>query len=565
MLMPSRLIVALAFTTVVGACRPAPDAAASARIDALFAEWNRADSPGCGVGVSRHGAIVFERGYGMANIERQMPITPATVFDVASIAKPFTAMSILLLAGQGRLRLDDEVWIYMPDWVHRSDRVTIRHLLAHTAGLRDVFLLTELGPPPADGRNINHHLQGILAGQRGLNFPPGSEFSYNNGGYNVLAGIAERVSGMSFQAFVEAHIFQPLGMSRSLIRRQPGVIHPDQAAGYHHDGQGFQLAHEGGADRSGIVGNSGLSTTTGDLLRWMQTFAEPLAGDRAHLNEMQTPTALPGGGASPYGLGFEVGADRGLQTVGHGGGDRGIAAYLIRYPSQGVVAAVLCNFDNLGGRVGVLARQVAALYLPAPEGPAAAAEVPPAVTLTAEELASKTGLYRDAATDTFGRLYVRDGTLMASADAGDGAGDSVVLTPVAKDRFIVPHTPIVATFVPAPDTGALEVHVTGFGPQPMISRRVETGFAPSASDLAAYAGRYANPDLGVIYTLEAELSGLQMRIPGRASVSLQPILPDAFYGSLVDLIRFSRDDRGRLTGFTINRTSVRNLRFERIR
>ncbi len=565
--MPSRLIVALAFTTVVGACRPVPDAAAPARMDALFAEWNRADSPGCGVGVSRNGAIVFERGYGMANVERQIPITPTTVFDVASIAKPFTAMSILLLAGQGRLRLDDEVWIHMPEWVHRRDRVTIRHLLAHTAGLRDVFLLTELGPPPADGRNINDHLQGILARQRGVNFPPGSEFSYNNGGYNLLAGIVARVSGMPFQAFVEAHIFQPLGMSRSLIRHQPGLIHPDQAAGYHHNGQGFQLAHEGGADRSGIVGNSGLSTTTGDLLRWMQTFAEPLAGDRAHFNEMQTPTALPGGGASPYGLGFEVGADRGLPTVGHGGGDRGIAAYLVRYPSQGVVAAVLCNLDNLGGKVGVLARQVASLYLPAPESPAAAAadDVPPAVTLTPEELASKTGLYRDAATDTFGRLYVRDGTLMASADAGDGAGDSVVLTPVGTDRFIVPHTPIVVTFVPAPDTGALEVHVTGFGPQPAISRRVETGFAPSATELAAFAGRYANPDLDVIYTLEVDTSGLQIRMPGRASVPLQPIFRDAFYGSLVDLIRFARDARGRVTGFTINRTSVRNLHFERVR
>jgi CubicO group peptidase (beta-lactamase class C family) len=99
---------------------------------------------GCGVGVSRNGTIAFERGYGMANVERAIPISPSTVFDVASIAKQFTAMSVMLLAQRGRLSLDDEIGKHLPDWADRQDRITIRHVLAHTAGLRDVFLLTEL-------------------------------------------------------------------------------------------------------------------------------------------------------------------------------------------------------------------------------------------------------------------------------------------------------------------------------------------------------------------------------------------------------------------------------------
>ena len=276
--------------------------------------------------------------------------------------------------------------------------------------------------------------------------------------------------------------------------------------------------------------------------------------------------ALSGGGTSPYGLGLEVGTDRGLETVGHGGGDRGIATYVIRYPERGVAVAVLCNLDNVGSAVGALARQVAAVHLPAlADEPGGTAQTPPPVALTPDELGSKAGLYRDPATETFGRVYVRDGRLMASADAGDGPGDSVELTPIDRNRFIVPHTPIVADFVPASGTRPQEIHVSGIGLQPAISHRVETGFDPSPSELRAFAGTYANPDLDVRYTLVAAASGLLIRIPSRAEVPLQPIFPDAFYGSLVDLIRFSRDERRTVTGFTINRTSVRNLRFERIR
>lgn len=561
-----RLLALLTGVALTAAgCGSSPDDLAPARIDALFAEWNRTDAPGCGVGVSRDGAIVFERGYGMANVERRIPITPATVFDVASIAKPFTAMSIMRLADQGRLRVDDEVWTHVPGWANRADRITIRHLLAHTAGLRDVFLLTELGPPPPAGTNVNEHLQGILARQRGVNFPPGREFSYNNGGYNLLAGIVSRVSGVPFPAFVDTQIFRPLGMTRSLFRGQPGVVHPDQALGYHQDEQGVGIAREGGVDASAIVGNSGLSTTVGDLLRWMENFGTTRVGDRARLEEMQTPVVLPGGGTSPYGLGLEVGTDHGLETVGHGGGDRGIAAYVIRYPERGVAAAVLCNLDNVGAAAGALARQVAAVYLPElAEGPGKP-QAPAPVALTAEDLASKAGLYRDASTDTFGRVYVRDGRLLASADAGDGPGDSVELTPIDRNRFIVPHAPIVVEFVPGSGTRPQEVRVSGFGPQPAISHRVETGFAPSPLELRAFAGEYVNADLDVTYTLVAAASGLLVRIPGRTEIPLQPIFPEAFYGSLVDLIQFSRDARRVVTGFTINRTSVRNLRFERAR
>ena len=237
---------------------------ADAKIDALFAEWNTPDSAGCGVGVNRNGTKVFERGYGMASLAQKVPITPATIFDPASIAKPLTALSVMLLAEQGKLSLDDEVWNHVPEWVNRQDRVTLRHLLTHTAGLRDAFLLIEL-VPPAPRVDINEHILRTLAGQRGVNFVPSTEFSYNNGGYNLLGSIVARVSGQSFREFAAAHIFGPLGMTQSSFRGGPVAISQHHALGYHRDDRGFHLARDGGIDTSAIVGNSGLFQRTAVL------------------------------------------------------------------------------------------------------------------------------------------------------------------------------------------------------------------------------------------------------------------------------------------------------------
>src|SRR6266540_4544833 len=131
---------------LVGSCTSSRAASMAGRVDPLFAAWNRSDSPGCGVGVSRNGAVIYEHGYGMASLERKVPITASTVFPLASITKAFTAMSVLLAAERDLLSLDDDVSKYILDWSNREHRVTVRHLLAHTSGLRDAYLLQGWAP-----------------------------------------------------------------------------------------------------------------------------------------------------------------------------------------------------------------------------------------------------------------------------------------------------------------------------------------------------------------------------------------------------------------------------------
>ena len=415
-----------------------------------------------------------------------------------------------------------------------------------------------------DGVNINDTLMRILAHQRGLNFTPGSEFRYNNGGYNLLASIVKRVSGQSFRDFTDASIFKPLGMAHTHFHDDAGLIVPNRAWGYHRDADGLRLARAGG-DPGGILGNSGLFTTVADLLRWEQNFADVRVGDRALVAEMQMPVVLSGGDTSVYGLGLEVGQDHGLKTVGHGGGDQGVAAYVIRYPDRGLAVAVLCNLDNVGFGVGGLTRNVAAVFLPdvAPTPPApAASAVSPGTSLSREELQGKAGLYYDAVSENLGRIFVRDGKLMASPGAGSG-DDGFELTPVDANHFVLVGTPVAIEFVPATAGRPQEIHVTGDGPKPSVSQLVIETFKPSSAQLGAFAGDYISRELETTYTISVREAGLVIQIQGRADITLKPIVPDMFTGNLVGMVRFSRGARGDVVGFTVNASDVRGVWFER--
>ena len=410
-------------------------------MDNLFAAWNKTDAPGCAVGVRHNGAIVYEHSYGMANLERGVPITPETVFPIASISKAFTSMSVLLAAEQGKLSLDDEVQKFIPEWVDREDHITIRHLLSHTSGLRDAFTPARMGPPSE--RRQSEAIVRILARQRGLNFKPGTQFEYNNGGYNLLATILTRATGQSLREFAAANIFKPLRMTQSHFQDDPTMVVPNRASGYTRTIDGWSPAK----GDNGIVGNGGMQSTVGDLLRWAQNFTDLRIGSPALVAAMQTPAPLKDGTTTGGGM-FRPRGYRGVRMIETAGGDHGMATEVMLYPDQRLAVAVLCNEDSvvMGGmaRVNpdVFTQGIADIYIAGALAPAAArpnapasppATVPKPVTLSAEEVSEMTGLYRFVLQDWSIQISAGQGVLLSRSYYLEDF--DYELTPVGANRF----------------------------------------------------------------------------------------------------------------------------------
>ncbi len=551
---------------VAGACASSRAAETDAKVDPLFATWNRPDSPGCGVGVSRNGAVVFERGYGSASLERRVPITASTVFHLASITKAFTAMSVLIAAERGVLSLDDEVSKYITDWSVRDQRVTVRHLLTHTSGLRDAFVLQ--GWAPNNG-NSNDAFLKILARQRGLNFAPGAEYQYNNGGYLLLGNILARASGQSLGAFADANIFKPLGMTGAYFNGDPVRTAPDHASGYSPQATGWRLVPEG----SGYGGNAGMMSSVRDLLLWANNFADARVGTPKLFASMQTAGVLTSGQTTQSGMGFGIGTYRGARTMRTSGGDAGVATELVIYPDQKAAVAVLCNMDSvvMGGLATVnpddLTNGVADIFLDdvlepravpgasAPAPASATAAVPASVSPSAEDLASKTGLYRLGPDENhIVSMSIRDGRF----GVWDFYGDNyhLLMTPIGANRFTL--SGVTLEFSPA-EAGRPRVwHIVDGGGQRLMELALVT-FDVSKAYLDAFAGAYRSEELDVTYTVAKRDSGLVLE-----SSTLLPVSRDAFVGDYMGTVRFFRDPRGGVAGFTLNRQAARGVRFERI-
>src|SRR5262245_53754702 len=205
----------------------------TARVDKIFAHLDKTDSPGCALAVIKDSQIIYKRGYGMADLDHDIPIKPDTVFHVASISKQFTAMAIMLLAKQGKLSLDDKVQKYIAELREFDQPITIRHLLQHTSGLRDQWeLLIMSGWRLSEDVVRDEDILDLVWRMKALNFQPGERYVYSNTGYTLAAQIVKRVSGQSLREFAEANIFTPLGMARTFFRDDHAVIVKNQAYAY---------------------------------------------------------------------------------------------------------------------------------------------------------------------------------------------------------------------------------------------------------------------------------------------------------------------------------------------
>ena len=373
--MPRRAIVTVAAFTATAAilalglatssCRHRGGAAADhvalpAQVDELFARFAAGLSPGCALAVVEHGQVVLARGYGFADLGRQLPITPRTRFDIASTSKQFTAASVLLLAARGRLSLDDDVRKYVPELPRHDTPITLNHLLHHTSGLPNyVDLLAQSGKRYEEVTTDDDALA-ALAGAPQLQFPPGTAFRYNDSGYFLLSLVVKRVTGRSLREFAAENLFAPLGMTDTrivddLTREVPGRAVPYERE----DGGGFRPL----ASAWEQTGDGGVNSTVLDLAKWDASFYSGAVGGKALVAAMTTPGSLANGSPLPYAGGLFLDRFRGHRRVRHPGSWRGFCSELMRLPGRRLSVITLCNVGDADP--AALAEQVADLYLDA--------------------------------------------------------------------------------------------------------------------------------------------------------------------------------------------------------
>ncbi len=329
---------------------------ASRWVDTIFAPYVTSRTPGCAVGVTRDGSLAIARSYGMADLNKGLPLTISTPVYVASLSKQFTAMSIVLLVEDGRLSLDDSVRKWVPELPSFGKPITLRHLLYHTSGLRDYMTLLAISGWPSDGELTEKQFLDLVRRQRSLNFAPGDEFLYSNTGYALLSIVVKRASGKSLRDFASERIFKPLGMSHTEFRDDHTRAVDNAAHGYEATPSGYREADP----RIDIVGDGGVYSTISDLAKWDENFTTMRVGGEKGMGMLLEAGALNNGQRIPYGLGLSLGEMRGMKTVAHNGSFGGFRSTMLRFPEVDIGVITLCNTSTASA---ALAEQVGSLVL----------------------------------------------------------------------------------------------------------------------------------------------------------------------------------------------------------
>ena len=540
--------VAFALCVVAGQstiAQQASDDSTRAAVDRVFAPWNRTDSPGCALGVSRGGKVVYEKGYGMSNLESEIAIGPGSIFHVASVSKQFTAMATMLLARDGKLSLDDDIRKYLPEIPDYGHTITVRHLLTHTSGLRDQWDLLYFARGRFEEDRITEaDVLDIVSRQKSLNFVPGAEYLYSNTGFTLLGTIVKRVSGKSLRDFADERIFKPLGMTRTHFHDDYTMVVKGRTSAYvRTDGQWHVSI-----PNFDTYGATSLYTTVGDLLKWEANFEQPVVGDAALFRAMQISAALANGDSTAYGYGIATEVYRGARLVGHGGADAGYRSFVGRFPQHDLAIAVACNTVV---NTGAVARSVADVYL----GKVLEA-APPTVTAqskpSADQLAAKAGVYVNPVTGAPTWVTMRDGNLALGRTTGP------VLIPLSDSRFRITGVPAEMEFKP---NGELTQTFLGWPtrrPVTLVRKPVAT---PSRAELDRYAGKYYSEELDATYTVAATDTTLELRTRMGGPRTVRAVYKDVFVGDF--LLEFARDGRGGISGLSMSSGRVRRVRFVR--
>jgi CubicO group peptidase (beta-lactamase class C family) len=526
-------------------------------VDIILNRNIKKNSPGAAIAIAKNGSIVYMNGYGLANLEYDIPITPQTIFHVASVSKQFTAFAITMLADQGKLSLDDAIQKYLPEVPDFGKKITIRHLIYHISGLRDQWELLAMAGWRLDDVITKEQILKMVKHQQDLNFNPGDEFLYCNTGYTLLAEIVERVSGMPFREFAQLNIFKPLGMTLTHFHDDHEMVVKNRSYSYE---PGKGNTYKNSVLSYANVGATSLFTTVEDLVKWNQNLDNGLIGGPNVIKQMIEQGILNNGNKLNYAFGLEIGEYKGLKTIGHSGGDAGFRSYTCRFPDQQMSVVVLSNLGSYNPYGAAM--EIADIYLYDKFNIQQQKTTEPEVVKQAEVKVSP-----DIYNNYTGKYELMQGLIIIITKEGDQLMAEVVgqgkaeIFPESETMFFLKVAPIKISFQ-KDATGTvsqLTLHQNG---QESAAKKIKD-LLFDTNNLNQYTGDYYSEELGTVYTIVIRDSMLIAQHRRHSDIQLTPTIKDQLTGNAwwFQNVKFTRDENQVITGFKLTGGRVRNLKF----
>ncbi len=535
--------------------RVIPSKRKGAEIDRIFAPWDRPDTPGAAVVVIRDGQVIHKKGYGMANLEWGVPNTPRTVFCVGSVSKQFTAYAVALLAGRGRVLLDEDYRAYIPEMPDYGVRITVGDLVHHTSGLRDDQMILYLGDwERGELHGAGAVIDDILARQKGLLFKPGEAFDYSNSNYCLLGEIVRRTSGMSLREFARTAVFEPLGMTSTLFLDDFREVVRNRAWSYvRTPGSGYKAY----IDTNDQVGAGGVHTTVEDMALWIARFDSAAAGGPGVIGRILSPGRLRNGEEVAYGFGLELDTFKGRRVVRHDGSYGGFNAMDLRFPDDRFAVFCAANAGDLDARAACY--RIARLYLkdkliePAPDAR-------PVIRLDARTLKSLAGDYRNRKNMDLMTVKVAGNHLVCKINEDSGAD----YAPVSAREFrcLAPGRTPLLDFAGPGSSPASGLRSRRDGKTIDIYERIERA-TPSPEALREYAGAYFSGEMSASYRFEVRDGSLYVCFKRAPKSALRPLVKDQFAAWPL-IFDFDRAGDGSVSGFRLGRIGPDGIPFNRI-
>jgi len=539
--------------------QPVPDSTLK-KLDQLFAPWNRPNSPGCTVGIIRNDSLIFSKGYGMANLEYSIPNTPASIYHVASVSKQFTAFSIILLARQGKLKLDDDVRKYLPWFPDLKEKITIRHLLHHTSGIRDQWQLLATAGTRLDDVITQDQIIKLLSRQRALNSKPGEKFNYCNSGYTMMAEIVKAITGQTLRQFTDSAIFKPLGMQHTnfhddyteVVKDRSYSYYPKDSANYSNSILSYSNA-----------GATSLFTNINDFSKWIMNFYTHKVGDEQDIDTLTKKGLLNNGKEIDYALGISNMSYRGWRGFSHSGADAGYRSVMMVFPDLKMGFVVFANRGDFNP--GQRATDMAALFI--------SDTTKTTIPKKDKDKKDSSGviLKNTLALGKFMGSYISDEGMRIGFRLNNNKlyaeayGQSVLLRE-EKDTFSLFDDPEVKFAFNIPRAGDTTVFAA-LNPDTREVLKKYSALPLSAQALKTYTGTYYSPELDCKYGIVLKDNKLVLTnskyddAPITLAGSDQMLIDRWWLGNLQVL----RDTKGQVTGFEVNSGRVMHLRFDKLK